>query len=208
MQHIHVCHPKKPPPAKRGITQGGYWDGRREFHGNRRFLLGLIKYEVRPEWGTPYPCSMKNLASYQRRPMRTLKKAISNESATRKLVKFLNEPIVEGSKEREALYRLAEGMQLEEWGPDLIFKAFDDLDLVFFKGVLAKRTQISWLTQGEIRGKHGIRHPILGFCQTLGFGRTHIVLNASLTFKSRNPFAQMWNTMLHEMVVSDSCPST
>ncbi|KAI4133339.1 MAG: hypothetical protein LQ338_000239 [Usnochroma carphineum] len=208
MQRLKEVHqPKRPSPAGKGTTtQGVYWDGRRKFHGDRHLLFELTRYEVRPDWGTPYPCNVKNLASYRRRPKKTRKKPLCNELATSKLVKFLNEPIVEGSKERAALYRLASGMQLQEWGPDLIIKAFDDIDLVFFRGVLATRTQISYWTEQQIRAE-GELSPVLGFCNNLGYGRSHIVLNSSRIFlQCRDPFAQMWTTMLHEMVVRGDNP--
>lgn len=127
-----------------------YWDGRRKLDRNKHMLLELARYQVRPEWGTAYPCSRRNLASYRRVPVPARKKPLSNELATSKVVSFLNEPIGTGSKEEAALHRLAEGMQLEDWGPDLAIKAFDDLDVLFFRGVLATRTMINYCTQ-EVR---------------------------------------------------------
>lgn len=181
---------------------GLYWDGRRKFRGNRQRLFDQARQAVHPDKGTRYPCSLQNILSYRRRPEKSYKNPWSNEVATNKLVNFLNEPIKEGSKERAALYRLADGMQLEKWGPDLIIKAFDDLDLVFFRGVLATRTQISWMTTREIRAK-GLTSSVFGFTEPLGHGRAHIVLNSTIIFlEDPNPFAQMWSTMLHEMVVS------
>ncbi|KAI4159903.1 MAG: hypothetical protein L6R39_000279 [Caloplaca ligustica] len=179
---------------------GLYWDGRRKFRGNRQRLFDQARQAVHPDKGTRYPCSLQNILSYRRRPEKSYKNPWSNEVATNKLVNFLNEPIKEGSKERAALYRLADGMQLEKWGPDLIIKAFDDLDLVFFRGVLATRTQISWMTTREIRAK-GLTSSVFGFTEPLGHGRAHIVLNSTIIFlEDPNPFAQMWSTMLHEMV--------
>lgn len=70
--------------------------------------------------------------------------------ATSKVVNFLNEPIVPSSKEEAALHRIAEGMQLKDWGPDLAIKAFDDLDILFFRGVLATKTMLNYATE-EVR---------------------------------------------------------
>ncbi|KAL8723300.1 MAG: hypothetical protein Q9225_000352 [Loekoesia sp. 1 TL-2023] len=184
-------------------AQGLYFDGRYKFIGDRRLLLELTRYTVRPDWGTSYPCYSKNLASYRSCPKRTRKSPFSNEVATSKLVNFLNQDIIRGSREHAAIHRLANGMQLVEWGPDLILKAFDDLDLVFFRGVLATRTQIGYMTEEEVRAD-GVRAPVLGYCRPLGYGRCQIVLNATTIFlKSHNPFAQMWATTLHEMVVGN-----
>ena len=202
-QDLVHYHPKKPRHTRKGtVTQGKYFDGRFKLFGDRRLLLELTRYTVRPDWGTAYPCYVKNLASYQRRPKRTRKTPLSNEEATTKLVKFLSEDVKRGTREHAAIHRLANGMQLVEWGPDLILKAFDDLDLVFFRGVLATRTQIDYMNEEDIFKDRDPGISILGSCLSLGFGRCHIVLNATRIFSSHDPFAQMWNTILHEMVVS------
>ena len=39
-------------------------------------------------------------------------------------------------EEHDAIERLRECLTIEDWGPDLIIKAFRDLDTVFFKGRL------------------------------------------------------------------------
>lgn len=127
-----------------------YWDGRRRLDRDTHMLFKLAKYPVRPDWGTAYPCSRRNLASYRRRPSRTQKKPLSMKLATSKVVNFLNESIVPGSKEEAALHRIAEGMQLKDWGPDLAIKAFDDLDILFFRGVLATKTMLNYATE-EVR---------------------------------------------------------
>ncbi|KAL8841446.1 MAG: hypothetical protein Q9170_000909 [Blastenia crenularia] len=199
----NVRQPNPAAAANQGTTiQGKYFDGRSEFVGDRRRLHELTKYTVEPDQGTPYPCYARNLRSYQRRPRKNVKTPLSNEVATSKLVNFLNQDIVRGSPEHAAIHRLANGMQLEQWGPDLILKAFDDLDIVFFRGVMSTRTQIVYLTQQEIAQEWGRNSKIFGFCESLGYGRCRIVLNATSIFlHSPNPFAEMWLTMLHEMVV-------
>ncbi|KAL8658439.1 MAG: hypothetical protein Q9226_001007 [Calogaya cf. arnoldii] len=68
--------------------------------------------------------------------------------------------------------RLANGMRLQEWGPDLVIKAFDDLDIVFFRGVLDTRTQIEWRTDEEIAGRTGDR--VLGLLVQCSWGRRRL----------------------------------
>ncbi|KAL8939987.1 MAG: hypothetical protein Q9211_002491 [Gyalolechia sp. 1 TL-2023] len=201
-----ISESKRPPGAGKGkAAQGPYYDGRFKFVGDRRRLVELTRDVVRPDRGTPYPCYTKNLESYRCRPKRTRKTPMSNEVATNKLVNFLNQDIERGTKEHAALRRLAYGMQLAEWGPDLFLKAFDDLDIVFFRGVLATRTQIQYMTEEEVLREFRPNVHILGCCAPLGFGRCRIVLNSSGNFLNQpNPFAQMWNTILHEMVVSNN----
>ena len=40
------------------------------------------------------------------------------------------------NEEHDAIERLRECFTIEDWGPDLVIKAFRDLDTVFFKGRL------------------------------------------------------------------------
>ncbi|KAI4190075.1 MAG: hypothetical protein L6R41_001041 [Letrouitia leprolyta] len=196
--------PNRPLGARKGPpVQGPYYDGRRKSPRNRQQLFALTKELVRVDRGTPYPCYAKNLESYRCRPKRTRKAPMSTEVATNKLVNFLNQNIERGTKEDHAVRRLASGMQLSEWGPDLFIKAFDDLDLVFFRGVLAMRTQAHYMTATEMTREFGDAQ-MFGCTLPLGYGRCRIVLNSTLNIlHERNPFAQLWNTLLHEMVVRD-----
>lgn len=43
-----------------------------------------------------------------------------------------------------AIFRLQGGLGIKDWKPDLIIKAFMDLDAVFFAGKLRCHTTISW----------------------------------------------------------------
>ncbi|KAL8738553.1 MAG: hypothetical protein Q9181_000660 [Wetmoreana brouardii] len=188
----HVC---------RKHRRGRYGDGYIKHKGNKSLLFEMAQYEVGSQWGTRYPCLEENLESYRRRPSRTRKHPMSKGVAIGKLVKFLHKKIVNGSREHAAIPRLADGLTLVEWGPDLIIKAFDDLDLLFFKGVLATRTRIDWKTDKWMR-RQGAPRDAFGFCLNMGYGRCHIVLNATTIFlRTKDSFAHMWCTMLHEMVV-------
>lgn len=170
---------------------------------DRLLLLDLIHAKVRQDSGTRYPCHSKNLRSYERPPEKTFQEPWGQRYATSRLLEFLDKPIKPGTREHKALHRIADGLELTLWGPDLIIKAFDDLDIVFFNGTLATRTQISWQTDREIGYP-----PAFGVTHSLGYGRCHIMLNATGIFlRPPNPRAQMWQTMLHEMVVSDTLPS-
>lgn len=127
---------------------------------------------------------------------------MDNEAATRLLVDWLSKPVVAGSVEHTAMHNLANGMQLEDWGPDLIIKAFDDLDVLFFRGVLATRTQLEWASPAQLRQSGKEPEEIFGMSSKLGYGRCHISLSPVANFLvSRDPYTQMWATVLHEMVV-------
>lgn len=194
-----------PAAAKSSLRKkrGLYCDAKVVPHkGSRRLLVEMSKFDVEPDHGTVYPCRAENLRSYRRRPLRTAKPPMDNEAATRLLVDWLSKPVVAGSAEHAAMHNLANGMQLEEWGPDLIVKAFDDLDIIFFRGVLATRTQLDWASPANLRQIGADPEGIFGLTRPLGYGRCHISLNAICIFLlSRHSYTQMWATMLHEMVV-------
>ena len=101
--------------------------------------------------------------------------------------------------ERRALSRLDAALDNahgEHWGPDLIIKAFCDLDTVFFSGLLRGHVSIAWRPASEmVQSLYGatiyLSH---GKCQ-IGLNAEGIILNQS----SSTAFKQMWSTMLHEM---------
>ncbi|KAI4232501.1 MAG: hypothetical protein LQ349_004977 [Xanthoria aureola] len=187
-------------PVSGGPARGVRWDGRAKCHGDRNLLFQVSRFEVRTDWGSQYPCLEEKLLSYQRLPKPNHPTLLSEEVATWNLVEFLNQPILPGSKEDAAIHRLANGMRLWEWGPDLVIKAFDDLDIVFFRGVLATRTQIEWRSDEEIMGRR-TGEKVLGLCIRLGHGRARIVLNATrILLHSAHVSWCMWATVLHEMV--------
>ena len=84
----------------------------------------------------------------------------------------------------------------DHWGPDLIIKAFCDLDTVFFNGRLRGHVSIAWRPDSEMtQSRYG------GTC-SLSEGKCQIGLNAEgilLDQGSSKAFKQMWSTMLHEM---------
>ena len=88
----------------------------------------------------------------------------------------------------------------EVWAPDLIIKAFVDLDRVFFLGLLRGHVTVEW------RSASSFPRPTptmlrMGVTQWLGGGKARILLNADAIFASTrlSTFKEMWRTMLHEM---------
>lgn len=82
------------------------------------------------------------------------------------------------------------------WGPDLIIKAFCDLDTVFFNGRLRGHVCIAWRAASEMGST------LYGGTNYLSQGKCQIGLNAEgiiLDLSSSKAFKQMWSTMLHEM---------
>lgn len=103
-----------------------------------------------------------------------------------------------GKSEREAIERLckaiAEGRQ-HSWGPDLIIKAFCDLDVVFFRGRLRGHVCVRWLCDWSAD-----RSTTWGSTIYIGEGKCSIKLNAdTILLEHPRPFERMFATMLHEM---------
>ncbi len=110
-----------------------------------------------------------------------------------------NDPTrIPSAAENEAIRRLdtafkdaAQGF----WGPDLAFKAFCDLDKVFFCARLTGHVCLSWqphIGRGLLWGSTGY----------LGRGKAVIILDAYNIFfhtEGESGFVQMFTTLLHEM---------
>lgn len=103
-----------------------------------------------------------------------------------------------GNLERDAIERLSEAIadgRQGSWGPDLIIKAFCDLDIVFFVGRLRGHVCVRWLPDWSARGS-----TTLGTTVFLGEGKCAIRMNADTILRHHpRPFERMFATMLHEM---------
>lgn len=104
-------------------------------------------------------------------------------------------------KVEAALYRIKDALSLhmtpEEWYPDLILKAFDDLDLAFFGHKLAGRTRAKWAPHSKFEaiGAPGALGATRG--REAPFEPIQIYLNAHevFSFGSAGHFRQMWATV-------------
>ena len=86
------------------------------------------------------------------------------------------------------------------WWPDLIIKAFCDLDRVFFLGKLREHVHVRWRSGSSFPRPHSGTFTF-GRTDPLGGGKAAINLNADAIFANNglNTFKEMWRTMLHEM---------
>ena len=90
------------------------------------------------------------------------------------------------------------------YGPDLIVKAFADLDLVFFNGKLRGNVCVQWMSDEYFR-KWQVPSGAWGFTVTPQpgeCGQCRVKLNAKtilLDPSTDTPFKTMFGTMLHEM---------
>lgn len=109
---------------------------------------------------------------------------------------------VPGRSEDAAIHRLLDGLrgcERRRWGPDLVIKAFLDLDRIFFCGRLRGNVRVIW--------KRNMHRPgVAGYCTRNGAssssGRCEIWLNADVILLATprpTPFLEMFATILHEM---------
>ena len=162
------------------------------------WLVEMSMYPVLPDSGTNYPCSMRLLQSYQTFPEPSSGRFYSRRAAERGALEFLDKPAMPGSKEANALHRIGAGLDLPNWGPDLIIKAFRDLDIAFFGGKLTGKVMVNWATPEECYREEALG-TAYGITRHLGYGRAHIVLNPLIIFKDGRPgtFCAMWMTVSH-----------
>ena len=104
-----------------------------------------------------------------------------------------------GELEQEAIDRLFKAIRTADrddiWGPDLIIKAFCDLDVVFFSGRLRGHCCVRWLREWT-----NPEDMLLGSTVHLGGGKVAIRLNADrILLDHPEPLFCMFATTLHEM---------
>lgn len=173
---------------------------------HRRALYTYSSESVSLSRGTPYPCSQDALKQCAFHLYTFPQSRTSREGATNHLECFLDPNTGITSKVQEAIDRLQVGLQIDDWKPDIVIKAFADLDIVFFDGKLHDMTTIRWHTarwwNTEENSPYGHRRN-KGVTDYLGNQRAAIHLNAWTIFlDSSDAKVAMWSTVLHEMVVS------
>lgn len=170
-------------------------------------LRALALEPVRLNYGTLYPCSGSQLhdtITHNTRPRRS-SEYVSADKASREIQTHntLGRNLSQG--EYDAIRRL-ESLVITcmsgriSWTPDLIIKAFCDIDRVFFLGLLRGHVHVEWTPASSFAPAPSGR---TRFAKTtpLGGGKARIRLNAHAILGSVGfpPFKVMWRVMLHEM---------
>lgn len=177
----------------------------------RMSLYNAARKPVRENQGTPYPCTQRDLDGYLKHERDNSKaRYITPAEATNQLCDWLNHFKDPDASSLAALRRLRDGVQLNPWGPDLVIKAFKDLDLAFFRGTLLHNVRVKWMCRTEwtenLKSIIGSSKHFFGITLEDAHAQCCIVLNAQNILLNPhltpNPFRQMWRTMLHEMCVS------
>lgn len=173
----------------------------------REELRALAFRPVQRFRGTPYPTTQNGLhdtITPNLRPRRATDYVSANQ-ASRQIAAHnaLGRNLSRG--EYDAIIRLENIVRdvfsnRIEWGPDLIIKAFIDLDRVFFLGLLRGHVHVEWKSASSFPRSTPNRLT-MGVTTALGGGKARIRLNADGIFASTrmSTFKEMWRTMLHEM---------
>ena len=159
--------------------------------------------------GTQYHCSQSQLDFHHHGKFAHPNKGpfVSAIDATSEIVWQNKETRNIPPVETAAIERLIDSiLDAEEYGysPDLIVKAFTDLDLVFFNGKLRGNVCVQWASD-EYFQRWKVPAGTWGFTvrpQPGGVGQCQIKLNAKTILvdpSTDTPFKTMFGTMLHEM---------
>ncbi|MCJ1267876.1 hypothetical protein MMC22_007762 [Lobaria immixta] len=155
--------------------------------------------------GTPYPCNQHDLDRCDfgsDRPPHSLQ---TQDHATTYLEHFLDPNAPISSTVQAAMVRLQAALRIHDWKPDLIIKAFNDLDIVFFDGKLRGRTTIHWRRGSwwaELERSRGRPHKSFAVTRSLHHRRAAIELNAwGMFMNTADAKVAMWKITLHEMVL-------
>lgn len=173
---------------------------------HRLRLLEECRNPIRADKGTAYPCSQRDLdgcANFYRSNRNA--DYVSPNTGTNKLVQWLDINQRPDSESVAALKRLREGLKIQQWGPDLLIKAFKDLDQAFFMGTLTGNVLVRWKNLRGISNLWGLssRGKAYGYTSKWGHGQARITIDPTSHFKgASDPYREMWRTLLHEMCVS------
>lgn len=172
---------------------------------SRRHLWDEALLPIRLNRGTPYPCSATKLQDATTPSRRPARRPISKLQASFNIrnQNYLGSHV--STDEYQALCRLEDAI-LEVvaggyWSPDLLIKAFCDLDLVFFGGHLRGHCHVQWKPDRWFPGSRRRHEFIYGQTIALQEGKCMIALCADGIFGdySKDAFKESWRTLLHEM---------
>ena len=162
------------------------------------------------EYGSFYPCSQNEL-DFHRRGRFSRK----NKGPFVSLLEATEEVMVQNDERRrppiaeiDAISNLANvvGDRTYRYHPDLVIKAFNDLDTVFFGGRLHDNVLVSWANSkecAEIELDVGRSFGCTESRSPEEKGQARIFLNARVMFlensEDENPLRAMFCTLLHEV---------
>ena len=212
------CSNKAPDsPSLRTSYQVTDQDTIQIYHRKTEDLIRDSFNDIIPDTATNYPCTQRDLNASGGVNRRTAQDAYKLKNKTNWFAHSNNGPFIDprlaarevfdhnnadrtpSAAESEAISRLIAGFNIASqgyWGPDLIIKAFCDLDKVLFCGRLRGHVCVNFTIN------RSVKEACFATSLYLGQGKSVIQLNAISIFSSLykdSGFHQMWATMLHEM---------
>ena len=186
-------HVPRNPPLPDGFPQR-----------SRRQLRDEALQPISVRTGTNYPCSESKLRDATTPNRQPVQPTISKDQASYNIQAYNVMGVRISADEYSAICRLEDAIlgvfAGRHWTPDLIIKAFCDLDLVFFLGHLRGNVYVQWRTARSFPRRRRNRLT-MGYTEYLGGGKAAIWLNADGIFAEAalSAFKEMWRTLLHEM---------
>lgn len=175
-------------------------------------LYEAVRNPVRIGQGTPYFCTQQDIDSATHYGANSRVQYKTPNEASNQLWNWLDLSKDPDELTMAALERLWHCTRLSSgtWGPDLVIKAFKDLDRAFFNCTLLGNVRVMWLTRTEwslTLSRHGESTiDILALTVVSGYAQCDIFLNAQDLLLDEdvtpNPFISVFQTLLHEMCVS------
>lgn len=152
----------------------------------RALYVSCSTEHISASQGTPYPCSQNDLDESIFGFYNPLEARRYPEEALVELESFFRPNSRISPEVEAAISHLQAALKIQDWKPDLIIKAFKDLDIVFFAGKLRGHTTFSWRCAPWWDEEEGIpvyiyiyghRGP-LGITRVVSCGKTAITLSA------------------------------
>ena len=145
---------------------------------------------IRLDSGTRYDCSLTRLRDATTASSEPRIRPVSADKASQEIVAHNLPGRDLGRAEYDAIRRLEDvilGVYAgrRQWNPDLIIKAFCDLDRVFFVGRLRGQVYVKWKDHRKFPPPTRDRH-MQGRTRSLGGGKAVIYLNADAIFSRTN----------------------
>ena len=149
-------------------------------------------YEKR---GTPYPVTQKEIDDIQDRhkSFRPPRHYISKCEACKCLTEAHAPGVHLDRHQLAAMDRLQALGKLSRWGSDIAIKVFNDLDKIFFMGVLRGHVYLRWSDKSEHADWGGVT------CYSPD-RRLMIQLSTKILKSSRASLRDVWAVLLHEMI--------
>ena len=156
--------------------------------------------KVYADRGTTYPCKQAEIDVLQDRRAKRIhhRHYIDRIEATRLLQKAHDGPLSDAQK--AAVKRLNDLQEAQRWEPDTIFKIFNDLDLLLFRGKLKGNVYLRW--DGHSKIMNGPNCRCLGMTTYSPYddSRCEIRLSLTLSTLATVGLRDVLSTLVHEMV--------